>query len=244
MSALAKTIKKLIKGSYPLIAVSMLSFDYFNLSKEVKSFEKAGIDLFHLDVMDGNYVPNLSVGLPIIKSIKGKTRKPVDVHLMISNPDFFVSKFIEAGADFLSFHVETSKNPKKLLQLIRKHKVKAGLVVNANISVKKVIPFIEFCDFVLVMSVQAGFGGQKFMTGALNRIRELKKMIGKRRLDSEIEVEGGVNTVNAEEVVSAGADILVMGSAFYNSEDYVETVKTVRKICGCRKNQEQVRSSW
>jgi len=212
----------------PLIAVSLYSADYSNLIKEIKRFEKAKINLLHFDVMDGNYVPNLTIGLPIVKALKGKTRLKFDVHLMINKPDFFIPKFLELKPKMISFHLETTRNPLKLLKLIRKNKVKAGLAVNANVSIKKVFPFLKYCDFVLVMSVQAGFGGQKFQLKALKKIKALVKERKKRKLNFLIEVDGGINNKTACLALNAGAEILVSGSFLVKSKNLKKSVNSLR----------------
>lgn len=213
------------------IAPSILSADFARLGEDVTAAEKAGADLIHVDVMDGHFVPNITIGPLVVKAVKKIAKLPLDVHLMIENPDDYVKEFAESGSDMITVHAEATAHLHRTIQNIRECGVKAGVSLNPATPLSLIEIVLPYVDMVLIMSVNPGFGGQKFIPEALPKIRQLKKMIDERKLNVEIEVDGGVNTDNVADVVSAGADIVVMGSAFYNSKDYAETVKTVRKRC-------------
>ncbi len=214
------------------IAPSILSADFARLGEDVTAAEKAGADLIHVDVMDGHFVPNITIGPLVVKAVKKIAKLPLDVHLMIENPDDYVKEFAESGSDMITVHAEATVHLHRTIQNIRECGVKAGVSVNPATPLSLIEIVLPYVDMVLIMSVNPGFGGQKFIPEALLKIKQLKKMIDERKLKIEIEVDGGVNTDNVADVVKAGADIVVMGSAFYNSKDYAETVKTVRKRCG------------
>ena len=214
------------------IAPSILSADFARLGEDVTAAEKAGADLIHVDVMDGHFVPNITIGPLVVKAVKKIAKLPLDVHLMIENPDDYVKEFAESGSDMVTVHAEATVHLHRTIQNIRECGVKAGVSVNPATPLSLIEIVLPYVDMVLIMSVNPGFGGQKFIPESLPKIRQLKKMIDERKLNVEIEVDGGVNMDNVADVVSAGADIVVMGSAFYNSKDYAETVKTVRKRCG------------
>ncbi len=214
------------------IAPSILSADFARLGEDVTAAEKAGADLIHVDVMDGHFVPNITIGPLVVKAVKKIAKLPLDVHLMIENPDDYVKEFAESGSDMITVHAEATVHLHRTIQNIRECGVKAGVSVNPATPLSLIEIVLPYVDMVLIMSVNPGFGGQKFIPEALPKIKQLKKMIDERKLKVEIEVDGGVNTDNVADVVSAGADIVVMGSAFYNSKDYAETVRTVRKRCG------------
>jgi ribulose-phosphate 3-epimerase len=209
-----------------------LSADFARLGEDVTAAEKAGADLIHVDVMDGHFVPNITIGPLVVKAVKKIAKLPLDVHLMIENPDDYVKEFAESGSDMITVHAEATVHLHRTIQNIRECGVKAGVSVNPATPLSLIEIVLPYVDMVLIMSVNPGFGGQKFIPEALLKIKQLKKMIDERKLKIEIEVDGGVNTDNVADVVKAGADIVVMGSAFYNSKDYAETVKTVRKRCG------------
>jgi ribulose-phosphate 3-epimerase len=214
------------------IAPSILSADFARLADEVAAAGEAGADWIHVDVMDGHFVPNITIGPPVVKSLRKITSMPLDVHLMITEPDRYIKDFAESGADILTVHQETCLHLHRTVQNIKEHGIKAAVSLNPATPVSTLEEIIPHLDMVLIMSVNPGFGGQAFITGALQKIESLKKMIDSRGLSVEIEVDGGVNTENVGKVSSAGADIVVMGSAFYNSGDYAGTVRKVREACG------------
>jgi len=216
------------------IAPSILSANFLNLGEEIKAAHKAGADMLHIDIMDGHFVPNITIGPFIVESIRKITSLPLDVHLMIEEPDRYLMDFIKAGADFLTVHYETSVHLHRTVQRIKESGVKAGVSLNPATSILSVEHILPDIDFVLLMSVNPGFGGQKFIPHIIHKITALKKIIRNRGLSTLIEVDGGIKLDNAKEVVSAGADILVMGSAFFNSKDYKATIKKLRRNLGNR----------
>ena len=216
------------------IAPSILSANFLNLGEEIKAADKAGADMLHIDIMDGHFVPNITIGPFIVESIRKITSLPLDVHLMIEEPDRYLMDFIKAGADFLTVHYETSVHLHRTVQRIKESGVKAGVSLNPATSILSVEHILPDIDFVLLMSVNPGFGGQKFIPHIIHKITALKKIIRNRGLSTLIEVDGGIKLDNAKEVVSAGADILVMGSAFFNSKDYKATIKKLRRNLGNR----------
>lgn len=210
-----------------LIAPSMLAADFLHLEKDIETVNKYA-DIFHLDVMDGAFVPNISFGFPVIEAIAGKAEKPMDVHLMIIEPEKYVDRFAGVGAAMISFHLNASKDPEALLKHIRSLGVKAGLVINPDIPVEDLFPYLKDADYVLLMSVYAGFGGQKFIEATYDRIRTLKAEIIRQGLDIKIEVDGGVSASNAAALAEAGAEIFVAGSAVFKSEDPAAVIAAMR----------------
>ena len=213
------------------IAPSILSADFSRLGEEIKAAEKAGADLIHIDVMDGHFVPNITIGPLVVKAVKKVASKPLDVHLMIEDPDHYIKEFADSGADIITVHEEVCKHLHRSIQNIKECGVKAAVSINPATPVRNIEEILPYLDMVLVMSVNPGFGGQKFIPEMLSKIELLKSIITGKNLSIEIEVDGGVNVDNVADVDNAGADIVVMGSAFYNSEDYTETVKKVRERC-------------
>jgi len=214
------------------IAPSILSADFSRLGEEIKAAEKAGADLIHIDVMDGHFVPNITIGPLVVKAVKKVASKPLDVHLMIEDPDHYIKEFADSGADIITVHEEVCKHLHRSIQNIKECGVKAAVSINPATPVRNIEEILPYLDMVLVMSVNPGFGGQKFIPEMLSKIELLKSIITGKNLSIEIEVDGGVNVDNVADVDNAGADIVVMGSAFYNSADYTETVKKVRERCG------------
>jgi ribulose-phosphate 3-epimerase len=213
------------------IAPSILSADFAKLGEDVIAAERAGADLIHVDVMDGHFVPNITIGPLVAKSLQNVTKLPLDVHLMIETPDQYIKDFADSGADIITVHEEASVHLHRTLQNIKECGVKAAVSLNPATPVSSIEIILPYVDMVLIMSVNPGFGGQKFIPESIPKIEQLKKMIGEKGLNIEIEVDGGVTVDNVAEVHRAGADIVVMGSAFYNSENYEETVKAVRENC-------------
>lgn len=209
------------------IAPSMLSADFLHLEKDVEMVN-ANADLFHLDVMDGVFVPNISYGFPIVEAIAKKAVKPLDVHLMIVEPEKYVERFVEAGAAMVSFHLNATSDPDAVLDMIRAKGAKAGLVINPDLPVSSLFPHLKNCDFVMLMSVFAGFGGQKFIEATYDRVKELKAELERQGLDIPIEVDGGVSASNAAQLVSCGAEILVAGSAVFKAADPAQVIEEMR----------------
>ncbi|MBS1111747.1 MAG: ribulose-phosphate 3-epimerase [Nitrospirae bacterium] len=213
------------------IAPSILSADFSRLGEEIKAAEKAGADLIHVDVMDGHFVPNITIGPLVVKAVKKVAARPLDVHLMIESPDRYIKDFADSGADIITVHSEASVHLHRSIQIIKECGVKAAVSINPATPLNSIEFILPFIDMVLLMSVNPGFGGQKFITEVLPKIKELKRIIDENKFKAEIEVDGGVTIENVAEVHKAGADIVVMGNAFYNSKDYAETVRIVRERC-------------
>ncbi|MBI1864205.1 MAG: ribulose-phosphate 3-epimerase [Nitrospirae bacterium] len=211
------------------IAPSILSADFSRLGDEIRAVEAAGADLIHVDVMDGHFVPNITIGPPVVAALRKTTRLPLDVHLMIEDADRFVPDFCEAGADWVSVHVEACPHLHRTLQLIKNCGRRAGVVLNPGTPLASLEEVLHEAEFVLLMSVNPGFGGQAFIPGALKKIATLRDWIRESGLDVEIEVDGGVKTGNAADLVRAGAEILVAGSAIFGSPDYRATIESFRK---------------
>ena len=211
-----------------LIAPSMLSADFLHLEKDVEMVNSHA-DLFHLDVMDGSFVPNISFGFPIVEAIGKKAAKPLDVHLMIVHPEKYVERFVKAGADMISFHFEAAlQQTDEVIDLIHSFNCKAGIAINPDCPVEKIFPFLGKLDFVLVMSVFAGFGGQKFIEDSLGRIASVKAELERLGRDIPIEVDGGISPDNASSVVKAGASILVAGSSVFKAADPAAVIAAMR----------------
>ncbi|MBM4121561.1 MAG: ribulose-phosphate 3-epimerase [Nitrospira sp.] len=211
------------------IAPSILSADFARLAEEVTRVESAGADLLHIDVMDGHFVPNLTVGPPIVEALRKVTRLPLDVHLMMTNPDAFIPEFADAGADYLTVHVEASPHLHRTVQAIKERGVKAGVTLNPATSLTTVEEIITDADLLLVMSVNPGFGGQHFIASVLSKIAQARQLIDRSGSRAALEVDGGVKVDNAARIIQAGADILVSGSAIFSSPDYGRTIKALRE---------------
>lgn len=205
----------------------MLAADFLHLEKDVQLVNQYA-DLFHLDIMDGIFVPNISYGFPVVEAISKIAEKPLDVHLMIINPENYIERFAKVGTAMLSFHLNATDKPAEALQQIRENGMKAGLVINPDLPVESLFPYLHLCDYVLLMSVFAGFGGQKFIEDTYERIRTLKAEIERQGLDISIEVDGGVSPENAQDLIAAGAEILVAGSAVFKAEDPSEVIASMR----------------
>lgn len=214
------------------IAPSILSADFARLGDEIRAATAAGAHLLHVDVMDGHFVPNITIGPPVVESIRKVTRLPLDVHLMIEDPDKFLKDFVAAGADIVTVHYEATVHLHRSVQMIRESGVKAGVSINPATPVWSLDNILGDVDMVLVMSVNPGFGGQKFIPSALEKLKLLRRKIDEAGLSVLIEVDGGVKPENAKEIAAAGADILVMGSAFFNSGDYAATMEKMNGLLG------------
>lgn len=209
--------RKTLEGARPAVLPSLLMCDFSNLEREVRRLEEAGIEVLHLDVMDGHFVPNLTYGMPIVSALRKITDLVLDVHLMISEPSRYSQQFIDAGSDVITYHIEAIPSPAELLQKTRDQGVLTGLAINPQTDMALLTPHLSECDVVLVMSVQAGFGGQAFNPIALERLSTLRKQLGESVL---LEVDGGVNEKTIGQCVFAGADLLVVGSALFGHPDY------------------------
>ena len=209
------------------LAPSLLSADFSKLADEIASVEQ-GADVLHLDVMDGHFVPNLTIGPAIVKACRAVSKLKFDCHLMIEQPQLYIERFIEAGADMISIHFEAEAHLQRGLQLIREGKAKAGIAINPATPAEALSTAIEFCDFVLVMTVNPGFGGQKFIEPVVPKIRHISQMVRERGLPVEIEVDGGIDEKTAPLVVAAGARILVAGSAIFGKPDRNAAMEAIR----------------
>jgi len=214
------------------IAPSILSANFLRLGDEIRAAEAAGADLLHIDIMDGHFVPNMTIGPFIVEAIRTVTSLPLDVHLMIEEPDKYTGDFIKAGANCLTIHYEACKHLHRTVQQIREYGINVGVSLNPATPVWSLEHVLQDIDVALLMSVNPGFGGQKFIPQATEKIRTLRRLISEKGLSTSIEVDGGINLNNTAEVISAGADILVMGSAFFNSKDYGKVIEHFREIAG------------
>ena len=211
-----------------LIAPSILSADFSRLAEAVQRVEAAGADWIHVDVMDGHFVPNLTVGPPMVEALRKVTALPLDVHLMMTNPDDYIPEFVQAGADILTVHVETCPHLHRTVQSIKEGNVKAGVTLNPATSVTALEEIIPDIDLVLVMSVNPGFGGQKFIPSSLEKIQRIRGMLTHSGSSAYLEVDGGVNLQNVASIVKAGANVLVAGSAIFGSENIPEAIRQMK----------------
>ncbi len=214
------------------IAPSILSADFANLSIALDQCERGEADQIHVDVMDGHFVPNITIGPGVVKDIRKRTGLPLDVHLMIENPEMYIPQFVQAGSDLITVHVETCENLSMVIRQIKESGAKAGVTLKPGTSLKEIENVISEVDLILIMSVEPGFGGQEFIPETLDRVRKIKKMIAalQERNSPEISVDGGVRLSNAKKIVGAGADILVIGSAIFETKDPVKTMNMFKQI--------------
>ncbi|MBR2750876.1 MAG: ribulose-phosphate 3-epimerase [Clostridiales bacterium] len=203
---------------------SILSADFGHLADEIQKVEK-DTTFLHIDVMDGHYVPNITFGVPVVKAIRSETNLIFDVHLMITDPMAFVEAFAEAGADMITFHVETVDDPEKVISKIRSLGKRAGMAIHPDTPIEKILPYVEKCDLILIMSVRPGFGGQHFMEEALERIAAVRKVVDEKDLKTIISVDGGICNETIDRVVKAGANLLVAGSAVFSNDDHSKAIK-------------------
>lgn len=213
-----------------IIAPSILASDFANLQKEAEMLDKSSADWFHIDVMDGVFVPNISFGMPIIKAIRKFSKKPFDVHLMIVNPDNYISDFKNVGADILTVHYEACTHLHRTLQAIKKEGMKAGVAINPHTNVNVLEDTINDIDVVLVMSVNPGFGGQSFIENTYEKVKQLKQLITKKGANTLIEIDGGVTNANAKKLLDCGADALVAGSFVFSSENPINTIAELKNL--------------
>ncbi|MBH0173028.1 ribulose-phosphate 3-epimerase [Fictibacillus sp. 23RED33] len=212
------------------IAPSILSADFSRLGDDIKAVEEAGADYIHVDVMDGHFVPNITIGPLVVQAIRPVTKLPLDVHLMIENPDRYIEEFAKAGADIISVHVEASPHLHRTVQLIKQQGVKAGVVINPATPVDSIKHIIQDVDLVLLMTVNPGFGGQAFIESVVPKIKEVSDLVQTQGLNVEIEVDGGVNPETARLCVESGANVLVAGSAIYGKKDLKDAIKAIRGV--------------
>lgn len=211
-----------------LVSPSLLSADFGRLAEEVRAVEAAGADWIHVDVMDGRFVPNITLGPVIVQAIKRAATRPLDVHLMIVEPERYIDAFVKAGADILAVQVETSPHLHRTLQHIRQAGARPAVVLNPSTPLSTLEEVLEEVDLVMLMSVNPGFGGQSFIEGAVDKVRRLKAMVDARGLSTEIEVDGGINAETGRRVVEAGATVLVAGSYIFHSKDYAAAIRSLR----------------
>lgn len=216
------------------IAPSILSANFAKLGEEIKDVELGGADYIHVDVMDGHYVPNITIGPLIVDAIKPTTSLPLDVHLMIKNPDQYISEFVKAGADIITVHQEASVHLHRTIQLIKEHGIKVGVALNPGTPVEMIRDILDEVDLVLIMTVNPGFGGQSFITMTLDKIKQIATWKKERGLSFEIQVDGGVNVSTAKLCAEAGAEVLVAGSAVYNNEDRKQAILDIRQAAESR----------
>src|ERR1041385_9119372 len=210
------------------IAPSILSADFSRLGEEIEAVERGGATILHVDVMDGHFVPNITVGLPVVESLARATKLPIDAHLMISEPGRYAEQFVAAGAKMVSVHVEADAHLHRTLMSIKSAGAQAGVVINPATPVGAVEEALQFADYVLVMSVNPGFGGQKFIAQSVDKVKRLRRLIDERQLNVRIEIDGGIDRNNIETVVAAGAEIIVAGSAIFGTPDAEAAVKELR----------------
>ncbi len=212
------------------IAPSVLGADFSRLAEEIADADRSGADMFHLDVMDGHFVPNISFGSDVVRTIDKLTDNFLDVHLMLSQPEEHFEAFLDAGADNITFHIEVHPDPTEIVERIRSKGIKAGISLNPDTPMDKVLPYLEHFDFLLIMSVNPGFGGQEFIESTIPKISAAREFIDARSPYTQIQVDGGVGAGNAERIVKAGADILVMGTGFFGSKDRRQLVQKVKSF--------------
>ena len=212
------------------LAPSILSADFARLAEQVAEATSAGADYIHIDVMDGHFVPNISIGIPIVASLRPRTNLPLDVHLMIQHPEQYISQFADSGADIITVHVEACSSLHRLIHSIKELNVKAGIALNPATTLTSIEEILPYLDLVLIMSVEPGYGGQSFIQSSLDKISRLRKMLDNKKLNAELEVDGGITVDNAPGIVKAGANVLAIGSSIFNAKKGIsQTMQLFRK---------------
>lgn len=212
------------------LSPSILSADFLNLEDEIKLLEKENVPYLHIDIMDGIFVPNISIGMPIIKALRKITNMVLDVHLMIIEPERYIDRFLELGCDIINFHLEATKKPLEIINKIKKSNKKVGITINPSTKYEKVLPFLDKIDLVLVMTVEPGFGGQSFLENSICKIEKIAAYIKENNLNCELEVDGGIKQNNVENVLKAGANVIVVGSDIFLSKNISDTIKRYNQI--------------
>ena len=213
------------------LAPSILSADFARLAEQVAEATSAGADYIHIDVMDGHFVPNISIGIPIVASLRPRTNLPLDVHLMIQHPEQYVSQFADSGADIITVHVEACSSLHRLIHSIKELNVKAGIALNPATTLTSIEEILPYVDLVLIMSVEPGYGGQSFIPSSLDKISRLRKILDNKKLNAELEVDGGITVDNAPGIVKAGANVLAIGSSIFNAKKGIsQTMQMFRKV--------------